>query len=447
MRHSQNIKHSISNFSTDRSSEINQIELKDKNNVHINIEDNNIINEDKNKIIEKLNENIDKTKIKETISPKNVSISINYEEQKQNENKKIEEEKKEEEKEEEIKEEEKKEEKEKLKPIKIEDKYEGMYFKKVENENIQIPIEYIDSIYYNLLLEEEIGIESKAEYNYMKNQNEINEQMRSILIDWILDVHFKFGFTDETLFMTINIIDRYLTIEKITRNKLQLLGITSLMIACKHEEIDLPKANDFIYITDNAYNRKEVFIMENEILKKLNFSLCHPSPIKFYELITYSFKFNKKKFYMGKYLMESFLVDLKNIKYKPSIIACACVYIVMKFFKMNNYQESYNKKWFMLNENEPSITYIVKECAKDICLFVDNIQRTNFLSCQKKYSKNEFEKVSLLISGKQFVFFLLCFIQGIYFFIVCFSIFFVWYIYRLLYYYIIFNILIYFKYY
>ena len=54
----------------------------------------------------------------------------------------------------------------------------------------------------------------------------------------------------------------------------------------------------------------------------------------------------------------------------------------------------------MLNENEPSITYIVKECAKDICLFVDNIQRTNFLSCQKKYSKNEFEKVSLLISGK-----------------------------------------------
>ena len=74
MRHSQNIKHSISNFSTDRSSEINQIELKDKNNVHINIEDNNIINEDKNKIIEKLNENIDKKKIKETISTKNVSI-------------------------------------------------------------------------------------------------------------------------------------------------------------------------------------------------------------------------------------------------------------------------------------------------------------------------------------------------------------------------------------
>jgi cyclin B len=401
MRHSQNIKHSISNFSTDRSSEINQIELKDKNNVHINIEDNNIINEDKNKIIEKLNENIDKTKIKETISPKNVSISINYEEQKQNENKKIEEEKKEEEKEEEIKEEEKKEEKEKLKPIKIEDKYEGMYFKKVENENIQIPIEYIDTIYYNLLLEEENGIESKAEYNYMKNQNEINEQMRSILIDWIIDVHHKFNFTDETLFMTTSIIDRFLTCKKITRSKLQLLGVTALMISCKHEEIDLPKADDFIYITDNAYNREQVFKMENDILHTLNFSLLFPSPIKFFELLSYNFKFHKKQFYMGKYLMESFLIDIKNIKYKSSIISCACTYIVMKFFKMNNYHESYSKKWFLLNEKNPIPNGLsVKECAKDICLFVDNIHKSNYSSTEKKYSKPEFEKVALLILGK-----------------------------------------------
>ena len=288
-----------------------------------------------------------------------------------------------------------------MKPIKIEDKYEGMYFKKVENENIQIPIEYIDSIYYNLLLEEEIGIESKAEYNYMKNQNEINEQMRSILIDWIIDVHHKFNFTDETLFMTTSIIDRFLTCKKITRSKLQLLGVTALMISCKHEEIDLPKADDFIYITDNAYNREQVFKMENDILHTLNFSLLFPSPIKFFELLSYNFKFNKKQFYMGKYLMESFLIDIKNIKYKSSIISCACTYIVMKFFKMNNYHESYSKKWFLLNEKNCIPNGLsVKECAKDICLFVDNIHKSNYSSTEKKYSKPEFEKVALLILGK-----------------------------------------------
>ena len=81
----------------------------------------------------------------------------------------------------------------------------------------------------------------------MKKQKEINTQMRSILVDWIIDVHHKFGFTDETLFMTILIIDRYCSSEQISRIKYQCLGITALMIACKHEEINVPKVEDFIF--------------------------------------------------------------------------------------------------------------------------------------------------------------------------------------------------------
>ena len=266
-------------------------------------------------------------------------------------------------------------------------------------ENIQIPKEYLNNIYYNLLLEENEGIIPKPEYNYMKNQKEINEQMRSILVDWLIDVHLKFNFTDETLHMTVLIIDRYLTIENVNRNKLQLLGITALMIACKHEEIDLPKVDDFIYITDNAYTRDEVFEMENNVLVKLNFSFLIPSPIKFYELLSLKLNFNKKQFYMGKYLMECFLIDLKYIKYNASIISCACSYIVMKFFKLNNYSETYNKKYFTLNPEQIEYS-IVKDCAKDICLFVDNINKTNYISIFKKYSKPEFENVALLILGR-----------------------------------------------
>ena len=281
----------------------------------------------------------------------------------------------------------------------IEDKLYGKYFQKIINDNIQIPTEYIDTIYYNLLIEEKEGITPKPEYNYMKKQTEINEQMRSILVDWIIDIHCKFGFTDETLFMTILSIDRYLSVRKISRSKLQLLGVAALMISCKHEEIDLPKADDFIYITDNAYTRNEIFKMENDILHLFKFCLLYPSPIKFYEMLSINFKFSKKQFFMGKYLMESFLIDIKNIKYKSSIISCACTYIVMKFFKMNNYHDSYDKKWYLIDETN-NIEHSVKECAKDICLFVDNIHKSNYLSTQKKYSKPEYEKVAQLILGK-----------------------------------------------
>jgi len=272
------------------------------------------------------------------------------------------------------------------------------YFDTSKINNIQVPKDYINIIYYNLLKEEDIGILPKAEFDYMKNQKELNEKMRSILIDWIIDVHFKFGFTDETLFMTVSIIDRYLTVTQIKRSNFQLLGITALLIACKHEEIDLPKVDDFIYITDNAYVKDDVIKMEEDVLSKLNFSFLYPSPIKFFEYLSLHFNFEKKHHLMGKYLMETFLLDIKNTKYKPSIISCACAYIVMKFFKFQNYYESYHKKFYTLDENKDKYSESnIKECAKDICLFVDNINKTNYQACIKKYSKLEQEKVAIII--------------------------------------------------
>ena len=269
---------------------------------------------------------------------------------------------------------------------------------KIEN-NVQIPKEYINTIYYNLLNEENIGIYPQAKYNYMDDQSEINERMRGILIDWLIEVHFKFGFTDETLYMTISIIDRYLSSNPITKKNLQLLGITSLFISCKHEEIDVPKINDFTYITNNAYDKNEVIQMEDDILKFLKFNLLYPSPIKFFEYLSLHFNFNKKMHMMGKYLMESFLLDIKNIKYKSSIIACACCYIVMKFFKISNYKDSYDKKFYSLEINEKSKfnENDIKDCAKDICLLIDSIHKNKFFGCQKKFSDENHEKVSLLI--------------------------------------------------
>ena len=271
--------------------------------------------------------------------------------------------------------------------------------------NPQIPKDYLNIIYHNLLLEEDRGTIPNPDYQKIISQKEINEHMRSILIDWLIDVHYKFGFTDETLYMTVLIIDRYISYKPIQKAKFQLLGITALLLSCKHEEIVLPKIEDFIYITDNAYKKTDVFDMENDILDVLNFSLLFPSPIKFYEYLALKFNFDKKKFLTGKYLMESFMVDLKYVKYRASVIAAACVYIVMKYYKMENYKDVYNKKYYNLNENDINNKNFrtevnVKDCAKDICIFVDNINKSNFFSCKNKYASDKNEKVSLILSGE-----------------------------------------------
>jgi hypothetical protein len=111
--------------------------------------------------------------------------------------------------------------------------------------------------------------------------------MRAILVDWIIEVHLKFKLLPETLFLTVGLIDRFLELEQIKRSSLQLVGVTAMLIASKYEEIYAPEVRDFVYITDNAYSREQIFLMEQKILTVLDFSLTFPSPYRFLE------RFNK----------------------------------------------------------------------------------------------------------------------------------------------------------
>ncbi len=107
--------------------------------------------------------------------------------------------------------------------------------------------------------------------------------MRAILIDWLIEVHLKFKLLPETLFLTVNIIDRYLEKEQVQRTKLQLVGVTSMLIASKYEEIYAPEVRDFVYITDKAYSKEEILKMEFKIITALDFNLTFASSYRFIE--------------------------------------------------------------------------------------------------------------------------------------------------------------------
>ena len=99
------------------------------------------------------------------------------------------------------------------------------------------------------LLQETEGLRH-ASASYMSKQTDINAKMRGILIDWLVEVHLKFKLLPETLYLTVNLIDRFLEQERmIMRDKLQLVGVTAMFLACKYEEIFAPECIDFVYIT------------------------------------------------------------------------------------------------------------------------------------------------------------------------------------------------------
>jgi G2/mitotic-specific cyclin-B, other len=117
----------------------------------------------------------------------------------------------------------------------------------------------------------------------MVHQTEINDKMRAILVDWLIEVHSKFKMQKETLFITITIIDKFLEKTKVSKSRLQLVGVSSLLIASKYEEIYPPELKDFVYITDRAYTKQDVLEMEFLILNTLSFDITFPTSLRFLE--------------------------------------------------------------------------------------------------------------------------------------------------------------------
>jgi cyclin B len=137
---------------------------------------------------------------------------------------------------------------------------------------------------------------------------EVNPKMRAILADWIIEVHHKFELMPETLYLTMYIIDQYLSLQPVLRRELQLVGVSAMLIACKYEEIWAPEVhrklpsrspsypsfssscsnclcasqvNDFILISDSAYSREQILSMEKGILNRLEWNLTVPTSYMF----------------------------------------------------------------------------------------------------------------------------------------------------------------------
>lgn len=108
--------------------------------------------------------------------------------------------------------------------------------------------------------------------------------MRKILVDWLVDVHRKFKLRSSTLFMAINLIDRYLqaTTESVTKSRYQLFGITCLFIAAKYEEIYPPGLGDFVYVCADTYSTSHILEMESKVLNTLEFDLVYSSSLQLF---------------------------------------------------------------------------------------------------------------------------------------------------------------------
>ena len=138
----------------------------------------------------------------------------------------------------------------------------------------QEAVEVLDEIYAHLRESERRWLPPKE---HLKCQTVVTAEMRGILVDWLVEVAEEYRLSSETLYLSINYIDRYLAVVPIEKAQLQLVGVAAMLIASKYEEIYPPQCDEFVYISDNTYTRDQIFAMETNILVTLDFALTVPT--------------------------------------------------------------------------------------------------------------------------------------------------------------------------
>lgn len=185
--------------------------------------------------------------------------------------------------------------------------------------------DYVEDMYAHFRQKEGLTVVLPVYMNEL--QTHINEKMRAILVDWLVEVHMKFKLSPETLFLTVNLIDRYLERCEVLRSQLQLLGVTCLMIAAKYEEIWPPSVQELVYICDNAYTRTQIIKMETQVLVALKYQITQPSAHIFLVRYLNAGHADKEMSQLAYYLLDGTLLSYSMLEYTPSQLAAAAVFL------------------------------------------------------------------------------------------------------------------------
>ena len=263
--------------------------------------------------------------------------------------------------------------------------------------DVQAVVPYVREIYrYHRETE---GLKH-ASPSYMSKHADINAKMRAILIDWLVDVHLKFKLLPETLYLTVNLIDRFLEQERmIMRDKLQLVGVTAMFMASKYEEIYAPECRDFVYISDKAYTRDEILRMEGLMLLRLNFQLTAPNAFvflkRFAKVAGIATTPRSKTELLAHYLVELTLQEYKMLKYLPSTTCASAVYLALKACG--------HTPWTADLERHSTYTEadLLQACVRDIHELHAKAS-TGLQAVRRKYASKRYASVSSIAPADDF---------------------------------------------
>ncbi|CAG8950537.1 hypothetical protein HYFRA_00002744 [Hymenoscyphus fraxineus] len=232
-----------------------------------------------------------------------------------------------------------------------------------------------------------LEVATKPNADYMEHQEDLEWKMRGILVDWLIEVHTRFHLLPETLFLAVNIIDRFLSTKVVQLDRLQLVGVTAMFIASKYEEVLSPHVANFRHVADDGFTESEILSAERYVLTALNYDLSYPNPMNFLRRISKADNYDIQTRTIGKYLMEISLLDHRFMDYLPSHVAAASMYLARLILERGEWDATLTHySGYDEEAIEPVFKLMVDYLARPV------VHEAFF----KKYASKKFLKASIL---------------------------------------------------
>jgi len=261
----------------------------------------------------------------------------------------------------------------------------------------QLVVDYVNEIYEYMRLMERQQAVKKA---YLDGKvGAILPKMRSVLVEWLVEVHQQFSLLQETLYLSVAILDRYMQVaaEKVPRKSLQLVGVTAMFIAAKYEEMYAPEIGDFVYITDNAYSQTQIRDTEIKIMGVLKFNLGKPLPLHFLRRNSKAGQVDATAHTLAKYVMELTLLEYEFAHVLPSEIAAAALAFSLKALDVEDkpLSELWNSTLQYYSQYQlQDIAQTLQQVASMVLTTTRAPEKSKLLAIRKKYANKKFGKIA-----------------------------------------------------
>ncbi|QRV76680.1 Cyclin, N-terminal domain [Ceratobasidium sp. AG-Ba] len=160
----------------------------------------------------------------------------------------------------------------------------------------------------------------------MEMQPELQWEMRPCLVDFLIEVHLQFRLRPETLYLALNIVDRYVSRRVVYKKHYQLVGCSALWIAAKFEDAKdrVPTVQDLHTMCRATYDESAFIQMEGHVLATIQWTVGHPTAESWLRIACTNVCFEDTETqHVARFIMETTLFYREFIDYPPSVLANA----------------------------------------------------------------------------------------------------------------------------